>query len=156
MEEKFCAHCGAPLGKSKYCTECGAKAPEPEKAPDSQLQQMQAQPRQEYPQPEYQQPVYSQPPVRVHPAGPDAGAEVVGIGKWLGMLALCAVPVVNIIALIIWSCVGRKNSSLSNFARAYLIWTAICLVLTLLLTVLFYSVLMPQLTGIWNGLEGIH
>lgn len=54
--------------------------------------------------------------------------EVVGIGTWIGVMILIAIPIVNIIAYIVMA-VTDINQNLKNFARAGLVIMIIVFVL---------------------------
>ena len=46
----------------------------------------------------------------------------VSFGKWMIVLLILAIPVVNVIMLLVWALGSRTNPSLSNFSRAFLIY----------------------------------
>lgn len=54
---------------------------------------------------------------------------VVSLGDWLVTLLLLAIPIVNIIVLIVWAVSGSTNPNKGNFAKATLIVMAITVVL---------------------------
>lgn len=56
------------------------------------------------------------------PAKPQAN--VVGIGAYFGLIPLFLIPVVGLIASIIFS-FAAKNKSVKNFARAWMIWNLV-------------------------------
>lgn len=56
-----------------------------------------------------------------------------GVSAWMLTLFLVCIPIVNLIMLIIWACGDKGRDVRVNFARAYLIWTAIQTVLFFLL-----------------------
>lgn len=68
------------------------------------------------------------PPPAYPPAGV-YGAPAMGIGAWMLTLFLVCIPIVNLIMLIVWACGDKAREARVNFARAYLIWTAIQVVL---------------------------
>ena len=55
-------------------------------------------------------------------------------GEWMLTLLLMAIPCVNIIMLFVWA-FGKENKTKSNFAKASLTWTAIFIVLYIILIV---------------------
>jgi len=57
----------------------------------------------------------------------------VGVGEWLLFHLMMALPLVNLIMLIYWSCSSRTKISKQNFARSYFVVLGI----TVLLVVLF-------------------
>ena len=46
----------------------------------------------------------------------------VSFGKWMIVLLILAIPVVNVVMLLVWALGSRTNPSLSNFSRAFLIY----------------------------------
>lgn len=64
-------------------------------------------------------------------------SETVSVGDWLITLLIGAIPLVNLVMLCVWAFGGGAPPSKANFAKATLLW----LVLTVLLSVLFYVVL---------------
>ena len=57
-----------------------------------------------------------------------------GIKDWLIILLLIAIPIVNIIILLVWA-FGEKNNK-TNFARAYLIFAGICIAIGIFFTII--------------------
>lgn len=57
----------------------------------------------------------------------------ISIGDWFITILLVAIPVVNIIMLIIWSFGAIANPSKANWAKATLIWMVIGIILWLCL-----------------------
>lgn len=55
------------------------------------------------------------------------------VGNWVVTLLLLAIPIVNLIMLFIWA--FGERSAKTTFAKAYLIWTAIGLVLSVIYVV---------------------
>lgn len=56
----------------------------------------------------------------------------ISVGGWLLMTLLLALPIVNIVMLIVWA-VDRENETRRNFALATFIWMAIGLVAAVLI-----------------------
>ena len=90
---------------------------------DYSQQQAQAQPQyqQQYYQPQQQQ--YYQ-PQNVAPSY-DNTSKPVTVGKWVGLLILSEIPVVNIICWIVWLCSSTTNKSIKNFLVAEIVFYAI-------------------------------
>lgn len=92
-------------------------------------------------QPVYGQPVQPQynaaPNYQVPPMAPIQPQleEPVSIGTWLGILFLSIIPCVNIIMLFVWAFADGKKSR-QNWAKAYLIFIAICIVISILLSLI--------------------
>lgn len=118
--------------------------PAPEPQPQAQpaydySQQAQAQPQyqQQYYQPQPQQQQYYQ-PQNVAPSY-DNTSKPVTVGKWVGLLILSAIPVVNIICWIVWLCSSTTNKSIKNFLVAEIVVYAICIGVGVLVSVLLAS-----------------
>lgn len=132
-----CPACGAqaPEGEG-YCAACGAKLPGAAQAGAPRAGEVSPYCdrllRAERPGP-------SAPPSYRAPADPSLAP--VSVGTWLGVLVLLAIPLVNVILIIVWaSCAERR--SLRNFARALVI----CLLVLLIFMVI---------TGILLAREGL-
>lgn len=106
---------------------------------DYSQQQAQAQPQyqqQQYYQPQQQQQHYQ--PQNVAPSY-DNTSKPVTVGKWVGLLILSAIPVVNIICWIVWLCSSTTNKSIKNFLVAEIVVYAICIGVGVLVSVLLAS-----------------
>ena len=55
--------------------------------------------------------------------------EPVSFGDWMLTMLLCAIPLVNIIMLLIWAFGSGTNPSKANWAKAGLLWVIIGVVL---------------------------
>ena len=115
-----------------------APEPQPQAQPayDYSQQQAQAQPQyqqQQYYQPQQQQQYYQ--PQNVAPSY-DNTSKPVTVGKWVGLLILSAIPVVNIICWIVWLCSSTTNKSIKNFLIAEIVVYAICIGVGVLVSVL--------------------
>lgn len=139
-----CPACGAqaPEGEG-CCAACGAKLPGAAQAGAPRAGEVSPYCdrllRAERPGPS------APPPYRVPapqpPAPADPSLAPVSVGTWLGVLVLLAIPLVNVILIIVWaSCAERR--SLRNFARALVI----CLLVLLIFMVI---------TGILLAREGL-
>ena len=122
-----------------YAPQPTQPAPEPQTqaqpAYDYSQQQAQAQPQyqQQYYQPQQQQQYYQ--PQNVAPSY-DNTSKPVTVGKWVGLLILSAIPVVNIICWIVWLCSSTTNKSIKNFLVAEIIVYAISIGVVILVSVL--------------------
>lgn len=56
---------------------------------------------------------------------------IVSTAQWFGIMLLLAIPVVNFIMLIVWAACARRKS-LSNFAKASLIWVLVVFIISFL------------------------
>ena len=117
-----------------------APEPQPQAQPayDYSRQQAQAQPQyqQQYYQPQQQQQYYQL--QNVAPSY-DNTSKPVTVGKWVGLLILSAIPVVNIICWIVWLCSSTTNKSIKNFLVAEIVVYAICIGVGVLVSVLLAS-----------------
>ena len=157
MANKFCASCGAPLDESKkFCTECGqsvtaeapakepvmagtasaAYAPAPDMPPAAYAPAPDTASAAYAPAPDTPSaacaPAPDTPSAACAPAPdmPPAGRYApIGLGRWLGILLLLLIPIVNIILLIVWACGGCKRVTQRSFARAALVFMAVMIVL---------------------------
>ena len=84
----------------------------------------------------------------------DNKAEVLSMGDYLLMLILLAIPVVNIIACIIWIIGSNCNPNRKNFAKAWLILTVIGTILSGILAFgLFQFIVMDHPVNIHEHIE---
>ena len=60
-------------------------------------------------------------------------APVMSIGQWLVTFLLMAIPIVNIIMIIVWLASKNENPNRKNWVLAYLIVIAISIVLTFII-----------------------
>lgn len=56
-------------------------------------------------------------------------SSTVRLGEWMLTIFLAAIPVVNIIALLVWAFSSSTKPSKQNWARAILIWMLIAMVI---------------------------
>ena len=63
-------------------------------------------------------------------------SEVQSVGQWMLTLFIMFIPIVNIIALLIWAFGSSTPADKANWAKALLIWMAIFFVLGILMSVL--------------------
>lgn len=71
-------------------------------------------------------------------------APVISIKKWLIILLILMLPIVNLVMLIIWALDEEENPNKVNFAKAQLIWMAIGIILSSLFFVLTFGFLMAM------------
>ena len=60
----------------------------------------------------------------------------VSLGEWIITLIILAIPLVNLIMLIVWAVSGNTNPSKQNYARATLIIGAIFIALAVVIGVI--------------------
>ncbi|NCA98687.1 MAG: zinc ribbon domain-containing protein [Clostridia bacterium] len=131
----FCESCGNQLpDNAKFCTACGATTGRSQAAP--------AQPAYTPPptQPAYTPPPPPAQPAYTHSAAPAQPAYApmaaldapLGVGQYIGMFFLLAVPILNIILLFKWAFGSSANLNKKNYARAALILAAVGLIFSIL------------------------
>ena len=145
----FCEQCGKEIpDNSKFCAGCGAKAEPTEPI----VQAVEADP-QKTPTPEPIEPPKAQPA----PPPPPKPAPVVAtnqstqynnrdnlikplsIGAYIGTFIILAIPIVNLIMLLVWSFSDSVNINKKHLAIAILILILISIVLSIGLAILMAS-----------------
>ena len=63
--------------------------------------------------------------------------EPVSFGEWMLTLLLMYIPCVNLIVLFMWAFGSGSKKSKSNFAKANLVWMAIGIVLSIIMSFLY-------------------
>lgn len=71
--------------------------------------------------------------------------EIVSTGNWFWTMFICAIPVVNLIFLLIWSFSSGTNKNKQNFARAKLFWLVITTILSFIFSFIIFYALAPLL-----------
>lgn len=66
------------------------------------------------------------------------------LGEWMITLLLCAIPLVNLVMLLVWAFSGNVNTSKANWAKAMLIWMVIGIVLWFVVFATLFSSLMQM------------
>lgn len=131
---KKCPNCNLYYDDSaNVCSACNGALVDANAAPQAQAQ---PQYQQQYYQPQQQQQYYQ--PQNVAPSY-DNTSKPVTVGKWVGLLILSAIPVVNIICWIVWLCSSTTNKSIKNFLVAEIVVYAICIGVGVLVSVLLAS-----------------
>ena len=75
-------------------------------------------------------------------------SEEVTLGDWMVTILLSAIPVVNLVMLLVWAFGSSTNPSKANWAKATLIW----MVIGVILVVLFMVVIG---TAIFSGMQSM-
>ncbi len=75
------------------------------------------------------------------------------IKNWIPVFILSAVPVVNLIMLLVWSFSSRTNKSKQSFARLCLICTLILVVLAVIAAILMQSVFHMNFSNLLQGIK---
>jgi len=73
-------------------------------------------------------------------------APVVRVGDWVITILLLAIPIVNLVMLLVWSFGGGANPNKANFAKASLIWMVIGIVLTIMFYVVFGAAMFAMMS----------
>ncbi|WP_022870275.1 hypothetical protein [Yaniella halotolerans] len=73
------------------------------------------------------------------PYAPPPQQHTEGLGSWMLAIFLTMIPLVNIIYLLVLAFGGSVSVAKKNYGRAMLIWTAIGIVLWILVFILFAS-----------------
>lgn len=137
-----CPNCGRQVGDgSAFCPGCGAGIPAQPAAPEAPAQAAYKPPVQQS-APSYQPPMQQSAPTYQPPMQQANGVNLapVGIGQWIGVFILAAIPVVNLIMLIVWAASSGAKKSLRNYAAAMLIVMAIAVVLSVIAGVILASI----------------
>ena len=74
----------------------------------------------------------------------------ISLGDWIVTIILTAIPLVNIVMLIIWAVTDDTHPSKKTWAQAQLIW----MVISVILTSIFYSVFGTMILG-FLGIRGL-
>ncbi|NDL67311.1 zinc ribbon domain-containing protein [Anaerotalea alkaliphila] len=154
----YCEECGAPNpDEALFCANCGTKfvkaeggGQEPVEAPKPQAASQQVPPPVPPPQPWQQTapPPVAPPQPRQEFQGPSGGPgpgqyggpdlnAPMGVGSWLAVYLLMAVPILNIVLIFKWAFGNNVNRNKKNFAIAALILFLISLVLSILFFIFF-------------------
>lgn len=74
-------------------------------------------------------------------------APVVRVGDWFVTILLLAIPVVNLVMLLLWGFGGGVNQSKANFAKASLIWMAIGIILCIIFWGVFGAAMFAMMSN---------
>lgn len=135
--------------QSAPAAEQSAPAPEQAASAPEQATAAHTAPAAERPQPQIPPPLSSgapswsssgAPAAAPAPAQQAADASPLRTGQFFLMDLVCAIPLVNIVVLLVWAFADNTNLNRRNYARARLIWVAVGIVLTILaLVVLIWA-----------------
>ena len=95
-------------------------------------------------------------PAPVYQSGkpePEAESTVVSTVEWVWSILLSAVPLVNLVVLIIWGFGGGTAASKRNWARAQLILVAVGTVFSILMMVLLASLAWTTFQSTQHGMH---
>ncbi len=68
----------------------------------------------------------------------------VSTGDWIVTIIIAAIPIVNIIMLLVWAFGSGTNPSKANWAKAYLIFIAVLIVLYMAMFLVIGMNMEPQ------------
>lgn len=74
-------------------------------------------------------------------------APVMSVKDWILSLLIMLIPCVNIIMMFVWAFSKTENPNKSNYFKAYLIFTAISLVISLIFTVAYVFIIGAAIGG---------
>lgn len=69
------------------------------------------------------------------------GADIISIWEWIGTFILLAIPIVNLVMIVIWIFSGSTNPSKRNFILAQLIFFAVIFTLIVIVSIVAPSLL---------------
>jgi len=131
MSNLICKQCGAELSEnSKFCTACGASVNSEDKNQGT-IQNPVAVPQ---PQAQAQSQQYYQ------PQPPTDLEKPLSVGGWLVTMIVTSIPFIGVIMMFVWA-FTEGNKGRRNYMRACLIMAVIGVVLTIIIAVLFGTVL---------------
>ncbi len=114
----FCGNCGSKIEKSRESEpEKTIQPPEVKETPPKAVVSESASPPPPPPMATAAKPGYVT----------DKASQPLGIGKYLLVMFVFSIPLVNVIMMIVWS-ISSKNINLRNFAIAAFIWIVIIIV----------------------------
>lgn len=130
----FCTNCGQQVADGvKFCTACGSPMNAAQETSDMA------------------QPSYAPQPVVYQ-------EEPISTGGYIGILLLLAVPVVNLICLLVWACGGCKKVNKRNLSRAMLVLILLGIVLgslAMLAGSLLFGDIFDEIKDLGTQLQGV-
>ena len=138
----FCENCGANVPEnSKFCTGCGTTVTDTAATAQTQQAFQSAAPVNSVPQPQpnysQQQPYYNQAPGY---GSAQKNCEPLGVGSYIGMFFLSAIPMAGFIMLLVWAFGGSVNLNKKNYARAILLMSLIVIGIWVVLLIIGLSI----------------
>lgn len=159
-----CQTCGTACAEgTRVCPNCGTVLVNPYAAPQQPAPQPAPQPA--YTQTNYGQPSYTppaapyapQPQTNVYvqsPARTDL-EEPMTVKEWMITWLLLCIPIANFILPFVWAFDSSTKKSKSNFFKAYLIWTLIIIVISVIFTIIM-AVAGVSLAGLADAYNFVH
>lgn len=83
-----------------------------------------------------------QAPIQVNAAAPAAASGEVSVSNWFWTMFLMAIPLVNIILVLVWAFDGSTTQSKANWAKAILLW----ILVGIIISVLFWGTIISALS----------
>lgn len=71
--------------------------------------------------------------------------DIISTGNWFWTIFVCAVPIINLIMLLIWTFSSNTNENKRNFAKAKLLWVIIASILSFIFSFVLFFALAPLL-----------
>lgn len=146
----ICEQCGNEIpDNSKFCVECGAKtdavepvmqAAEPEAAPAPPAAEPINQEKTPPPPPPAKPVPKPTPAPKTQYKSSDNLIKPLGVGSYIGIFILMAIPVVNLIMLLVWSFSDTVNLNKKHYAIAVLIMILISIIVSIGLLILAATV----------------
>lgn len=68
----------------------------------------------------------------------------VSFGKWMIVLLVMAIPLVNIVMLLVWAFGSRTNPSLANFCRAFLLYMILVVALFFAFSTMIMNIMLKM------------
>jgi len=81
-----------------------------------------------------------------------ANDQTVSLGDWILTMFLSGIPVVGIIMIFVWAFGGGAKASKQNFARAFLIFALISIVIGIISSILFGTIFAAALTSMSDSI----
>lgn len=139
----FCEKCGSEIPEnSKFCASCGTPVvPVDESALAAEITS-QPEPA---PAPKVQTPPPAPKPAPAQYSDPNTQyskgnlVKPLSVGSYMGMFILMAIPIVNLVMLLVWSFSDTVNINKKHFAVGYLIVILIGIVLTVAVSIALVS-----------------
>lgn len=69
----------------------------------------------------------------------------ISVGKWLLAMFLTAIPIIRFIMLFVWAFGNTSERSLSNWAKAKLLWVILALAIGSIIVIAFWGVIAAAL-----------
>lgn len=158
-----CTSCGCAIPENRrFCPECGAMITKaegysPQESPSGysddfdfrdsadNYEYSQEIQRQSYQSSSGGEPHYSSSSAYGYSSNSREETAVLSTGQFFLSLFLMLLPGIGLIIQIIWACGAAKNRNRVNLARAFLIWTIISVIITVISVVILYMYAVPYL-----------